>query len=92
MYVGLHVCMRDRRSRHTIECGNFIWWLYVSGQDVLRQSPRHNICAFIELSCYLNCFIKIACIMLNIYSDSDSELLHFKYTTEHHTYMASIYN
>ena len=23
-------------------------WLYVSGLDVLGQSPRHNICAFIE--------------------------------------------
>ena len=42
--------------------------LYVSGLDVLGQSPRHNICAFIELPCYLNCFIKIAYIMLNKYS------------------------
>ena len=49
--------------------------LYVSGLDVLGQSPRHNICAFIELSCYLNCFIKIAYIMLNKYSDSDSILI-----------------
>ena len=40
------------------------------GLDVLGQSPRHNICAFIELSCYLNCFIKITYIMLNKYSDS----------------------
>ena len=47
-------------------------WLYVSGLDVLGQSHRHNICAFIELPCYLNCFIKIAYIMLNKYSDSDS--------------------
>ena len=47
--------------------------LYViSGLDVLGQSPRPNICAFIELSCYLDCFIKIAYIMLNKYSDSDS--------------------
>ena len=38
---------------------------------VLGQSPRHNICAFIELSCYLNCFIKIAYIMLNKYSDNE---------------------
>ena len=53
-------------------------WLYVSGLDVLGQSPRHNICAFIELSCYLDCFIKIAYIMLNIYSDSDILILiHF---------------
>ena len=38
---------------------------------ILGQSPRHNICAFIELPCYLNCFIKIAYIMLNKYSDSN---------------------
>ena len=50
-------------------------WLYVSGLDVLEQSPRHNICAFIELPCYLNCFIKIAYIMLNKYSDSDILIL-----------------
>ena len=46
-------------------------WLKVSGLDDLGQSPRHNMCAFIELSCYLNCFIKIAYIMLNKYSDSE---------------------
>ena len=46
-------------------------WLYVSGLDVLGQSPRHNIYAFIELPCYLNCFIKIAYIMLNKFSDSE---------------------
>ena len=45
-------------------------WLYVSGLDVLGQSPKHNICAFIELPCYLNCFIKIAYIMVNKFSDS----------------------
>ena len=52
-------------------------WLYVSGLDVLGQSPRHNISAFNELSCYLNCFIKIAYIMLHKYSDSDSEMPEF---------------
>ena len=67
-------------------------WLYVSGLDVLGQSHRHDICAFIELPCYLNCFIKIAYIMLYKFSDSDSDsvrqklysvlihnLLHFYY-------------
>ena len=34
-------------------------WLYVSGLDVLGQSPRHNICTFIELPCYLNCLLKL---------------------------------
>ena len=34
-------------------------WLYVSGLDVLEQSPRHNICTFIELPCYLNCLLKL---------------------------------
>ena len=48
-------------------------WLYVSGIDVLGQFPRHNICTLIEFPCYLNCFIKIAYIMLNKYSDSDSD-------------------
>ena len=37
---------------------------------------RHNIWAFIKLSCYLNCFIEIAYIMLNTYSDSDSDFVH----------------
>ena len=27
--------------------------------DVLGQSPRHNICTFIELPCYLNCLLKL---------------------------------
>ena len=51
-------------------------WLYVSGLDVLGQSPRHNISSFIELSCYLNGLTKIAYIMLNKYSDSDSIFLY----------------
>ena len=27
--------------------------------QVLGQSPRHNICTFIELPCYLNCLLKL---------------------------------
>ena len=29
------------------------------GLDVLGQSPRHNICTFIEVPCYLNCLLKL---------------------------------
>ena len=40
----------------------YVFSLYVSGLDVLGQSPRHNIsyiCTFIELPCYLNCLLKL---------------------------------
>ena len=42
-------------------------WLQVNGLDV--------ICTFIEFMIFVDCFIKIAYIMLNKYSDSDSVIL-----------------
>ena len=47
--------------------------MYVNGLDVFGQSPRHNICTFIELPCYLNYLLKLHILCWINYSDSDSD-------------------